>query len=45
MKLSESNQLKLIGLIGMWIGVAIAAYHGHTNYVGWGMFVTFLIVN
>lgn len=42
--MSENNQIKVVGLIGMWIAVGIAAYHGHVNYVGWGMFVTFLIM-
>lgn len=44
MKLSENNQLKAIGLIGMWVGVTVAAFLGHSNYIGWAMFISFLVI-
>jgi hypothetical protein len=42
--MSENNQIKVVALIGMWTATAVAAHFGHTNYVGWAMFVTFLMV-
>lgn len=36
--------IKTVAIVSIWAGVALGITHGATpNYIGWGLFVTFLI--